>query len=124
MRISIAITVAAIVALSACGSTTTTSVEPGVATHLVITRQPNGIRAEDPLAVQPILEIRDDNERVVSAGTYPVRVTATLGSVVYSTTSSQAGIVQFTDLRAAGPDNFSLTFSSTGLRSAFSAPLH
>jgi hypothetical protein len=108
---------------SGCGS----SSEPvsHVATHLTIVVQPSGLSATSPLQIQPVVEVRDDNETVVTTGSYVITVKPGAGgSVQYNgDTHSVNGVLHFTDLRASGPAGMQLTFAADGLRSAFSNPM-
>ena len=113
----------ALILASGCGS----SSEPvsHVATHLSIVVQPSGLSATSPLQIQPVVEVRDDNETVVTTGSYLVTVKPGAGgSVQYNgDTHSVSGVLHFTDLRASGPAGMQLTFTADGLRSAFSDPM-
>ena len=101
------------------------TVTPGNPVKLVVVRQPAGAAQRSALATQPVVEIRDGAENVVTSSNAQVGVTTTVGVVSGTTTvTAQQGVARFTDLAlqgAAGPRT--LIFSSGVLIAANSTPV-
>ncbi len=100
----------------------------GAATQISVNLQPGGARQGDPLAPQPIVELRDaagnlcdtDSSTVVQA----VLAGGTAGALLSGATSMAAvnGVVTFTDLSVDTSGlGYQLDFSGTGLASASSS---
>jgi len=101
------------------------TVTPGNPVKLVVVRQPTGAVQRSALTTQPVVEIRDGAENVVTSSNAQVGVTTTVGAVSGTTTvTAQQGVARFTDLAlqgAAGPRT--LIFSSGDLIAANSTPV-
>lgn len=108
-------------------ATLAVNVSPGAATQLAISAQPTGGVIGDPLARQPVIEIRDAAGNVVTTSTASVTVAiASGGGTLGGTTAVNAvgGVATFAGLSISGtPGDRTLTFSSTGLPSVTSASL-
>jgi hypothetical protein len=111
--------------VSGTTGTTTVTVTPGAAAKLVVTRQPAGAAQRTPLTTQPVVEVRDAADNVVTSSATSVGVTATVGSVTGTTTiNAQQGVARFTDLVLQGTAGArTLQFSSGQLIIATSNPV-
>ena len=96
---------------------------PVVPTQVVITTQPGGAVSGVNFTTQPVVEIRDANNAVVTGSTASVLATLAGGSgnLVGSTTVNAVnGVATFTNLRINGAGPFALTFTAIGLTGATS----
>jgi hypothetical protein len=124
-----------VVAAVACGSaassnstgnTTPTSPNPPtpVASQLAIRVNPFGTRLGIALATQPIVEVRDANGQLYTAGSVTVTAQIASGGGTLSgktSASSVGGVATFTDLAITGTDgDRTLVFSATGVASVTS----
>jgi len=111
--------------VSGTNGTLPITVTSGTAAKLVVTTQPAGARQRSPLTTQPVVEIRDAADNLVSTSTVGVVVSASVGGVQGTTVvNAQNGVVRFTDialLGAAGPRT--LLFNSGLLAAGTSAPV-
>lgn len=101
------------------------AVTPGTPAKLVMTTQPTGGASGARLATQPVVEVRDQYDNVVTATSTFVNVALVgAGTITGSVTiPSQQGVARFTDLAVAGlAGGRSLQFSATGLTAVASAP--
>ena len=101
---------------SATSSDFTVSV--GAPTHLSITTQPIGAGAGALLATQPVVNVLDAGDNVVTASSASIAVTASGGTLGGTTTvSASNGVATYSTLTFAGTisTNYALTFSSSGL---------
>jgi hypothetical protein len=94
------------------------------ATQLVITTQPADALTGEAMDTQPVVEVRDEFNDLVTDGT--VSVTATIGSGTGTLSGIKSifarnGIAKFTNLAVTGTDPVTLSFASTGLTAAVSA---
>ncbi len=106
------------------GATTGSATVTIVANSLVITTQPGGAVTGSPLSPQPVVEVRDASNSVVTGSS--VAVTATLngsGGTLSGTSSVTAvnGVATFTNLVVSGPGSYALVFSASSLTSATSS---
>jgi hypothetical protein len=88
----------------------------GAISQLVITTQPNGATTGVPFTAQPVLELRDVNDNVVTTASTTVTVTVESGPGALLGTAAvdaAAGIATFTDLRLDEPGAYTLRFSTT-----------
>jgi hypothetical protein len=100
------------------------AVTPGVPVKLVITTQPTGAVSGARLVTQPVVEVRDLYDNVVTATSTAVSATlvgaGTVGGGI--TVASQEGIARFTDLSVAGlVGTRSLQFAAPALAPVTSA---
>ncbi len=95
-----------------------------VPTQLVLTTQPGGAASGVLLSPQPVVQVRDANNLLVTTSSAPITV-ALLGSggtlQGTQTVSAVNGIATFTDLSVIGPGTYTLVFTSPGLTSVTSA---
>jgi hypothetical protein len=96
--------------------------QPGAATQLKIQTQPDGTTSGQHLTSQPVIQVLDDDDNLVTDATGQVIATlntgASRGRLSGSTSIAiSAGRATFTDLVLAGKidQDFTLDFSSTGL---------
>jgi hypothetical protein len=97
---------------------------PGPGVQLVLQVEPSGAVVGAPLAVQPVVEIRDEAGNVATST--PATVTASLGAADGTLTSSTAtainGVATFTGLSIVGTvGTRALTFTASGLTTVVSA---
>jgi hypothetical protein len=110
---------------SATSATITVAAAQGqTATQLAITTQPGGAASGANLTPQPVVQVRDAANAVVTASSAPV--TATLngaGGTLSGTTTVSAvnGVATFTNLKVTGSGSHTITFASAGLTAATSA---
>ncbi len=115
-------------AFSAPGLTPVTSapfaLQAGAPSRLVVRTQPAGAASGAPLTTQPIIEVRDAADNLVTSATTQVTAAITAGGGAISGATSVAavqGIATFTTLRIDGlVGERTLAFSATGLTSATS----
>ncbi len=93
------------------------------ATQLAITTQPSGAVSGVAFTTQPVVEVRDAGNQLVSAAT--VAVTATIASGTGQLIGTQVvnavnGVATFTNLQINGRGNHTLQFAATGLTAATS----
>jgi hypothetical protein len=94
----------------------------GTAHHLTLTTEPGAaVTTTVALSPQPVIQLRDAHENVVSQAGVSVLATlntltgaGTLGGTV-TLDSDGSGVVTFTDLAITGTGTFTITFSATGL---------
>ncbi|MBY0490953.1 MAG: Ig-like domain-containing protein [Gemmatimonadaceae bacterium] len=94
-----------------------------VATQLAVTTQPAGAVSGVNLTTQPVVEVRDANNAVVTGSTVAVTAAITSGNgtlVGTATVNAVNGIATFTNLRVNGSGAQTITFTSAGLTSAAS----
>jgi hypothetical protein len=99
---------------------------PGTPTTLGISTQPAGAVSGAPFGTQPVVQIRDANNAVVSGSTANVTASIASGGGTLSgatTVTAANGIAAFTNLLITGTGAHVLTFSSPGLPSVQSASL-
>jgi hypothetical protein len=99
----------------------------GQATRLVITTQPTGAQTGTQLLTQPVVEVRDANNALVSASSAPVTVAIASGSGSLSgtvTVNAVNGVASFNNLVITGTGDHTLQFTSTGLTSATSSTIN
>ncbi len=110
------------ISATANGTTGTLSVtvSPGVPARLVLVTQPAGAFSGAPLTTQPVVEIRDGAENVVTAATATVTVSILSGGGVLSgsaTIPATLGVARFFDLAVSGATGpRALLFTASGLR--------
>lgn len=107
----------------AASSTVSLTVVAGAPTRLVVVTQPSGAASGVRLTTQPVVEVRDNADNLVT--TASVQVSASLvGNGVLSGTATVAaaqGVVRFADLALTGAlGNRALQFAATGLATATS----
>ena len=105
----------------------TIAVTPGTPAKLVMATQPTGGASGARLSTQPVVEVRDQYDNIVTATSTLVNVGLVgAGTLTGSVTiPSQQGIARFTDLAVAGlTGERSLQFSATGLTTVASAPFN
>jgi uncharacterized protein YjdB len=105
----------------------TVSVTPGTPAKLVMATQPTGGASGARLATQPVVEVRDQYDNVVTAtSTFVTVALVGAGTITGSVTiPAQQGIARFTDLAVAGlAGGRSLQFSASGLTAVASAPFN
>jgi hypothetical protein len=91
---------------------------------LVVATQPSGTTTGLLLAPQPVVEVRDQGNALVSSfnGQITVALTGSRGTLSGTTTlTAVAGVATFTDLRVNGAGTFALQFSSPLLGSTSSS---
>ena len=93
--------------------------------HLAIQMQPSGATTGLTLLIQPILEVQDSANQVVTTATNTVTATVQVvtGTCTLSGTlvlDAVSGIVSYTDIVATGSGSFRIVFSSPGLISVTS----
>ncbi|MGH7619159.1 MAG: beta strand repeat-containing protein, partial [Gemmatimonadaceae bacterium] len=93
------------------------------ATQLAIATQPNGAASDVRFTVQPVVEIHDANNGIVSGSTVAVSVAVATGTGVLSgvtTVNAVNGVATFTDLTITGTGAHTLVFTSGALTQATS----
>ncbi len=114
---------------TAAGMTSVTSdpfaLSPGAAAKLAMRTQPAGAASGAPLLTQPVIEVRDVSENLVSTAA-PTTVTATVlsggGTLSGATAVSAAGVATFSALAVSGIVGArTLQFSAPGLTPVTSA---
>ncbi|MFN7458008.1 MAG: Ig-like domain-containing protein [Gemmatimonas sp.] len=79
------------------------TVTAGAAAKLTVVRQPAGAAQRTPLLTQPVVEVRDAADNLVTSSTIAVSVTTSIGGVSGTTTvPAQQGVARFTDLALQG----------------------
>ncbi|WP_276364566.1 hypothetical protein, partial [Daejeonella sp. H1SJ63] len=97
------------------------TVTAGAASKLAITTQPVGGASGAVLSTQPVIQVRDAQDNLITGSTASVSVVIKTGTggTLGGTTSVAAvgGIATFTNLTLAGTvgENYTLEFSSSGL---------
>lgn len=96
-----------------------------VATSLSVATQPAGAVSGVPFTTQPVVRVLDANGALLTTGSSPVTVaiasgTGTLGGTL--TVNTINGVAAFSGLQITGTGNFTLSFTSTTLTPATSAP--
>lgn len=101
------------------------NVTPGALARVVITTQPAGAVVATSLATQPVVELRDSNDNVLTTSTAPVTAAIASGGGTLSGTStvaSVAGKATFADLAVTGlAGDRTLSFAVAGAPSVTSA---
>lgn len=99
------------------------TVIPGAAARLVVTTQPVGGPSGALLATQPVVEVRDAADNLVTTANTSVQAVATSGTLTGTTlVNTQQGVARFTDLRLAGVVGArALIFTSGALANAQSS---
>jgi hypothetical protein len=90
-------------------------------THLVVVTLVSGGTTDQPLPVQPIVEVRDQSNNVVTGSSAAITASLASGSgTLLGTTSVNAvnGVATFTDLTISGLGLHSLRFTTPGLTEA------
>jgi hypothetical protein len=108
------------------GESVVTFATAGAASHLAIAKQPGGAVSGLILTTQPVIEIRDANEALVttSAAVVTATVASGTGTLVGTTTVTAVnGVATFTNLRINGAGAVTLLFASSGLASTTSTTL-
>jgi hypothetical protein len=98
--------------------------QPGVATRLAVATQPSGATSGAPFGQQPVIEVRDDANQIVTGASPSVTASLASGSGTLSgtlTITATNGVASFSDLRITGSGLHSLTLSSSGLSAGTSA---
>ena len=96
----------------------------GAATRLVVRTEPTGAVSGLPLRTQPIIEVHDDADNLVSSSTLTVAAAAGTGggTLANPTAAAVAGVATFNGLGITGLANaHTLVFSAPGVASATSA---
>ena len=94
------------------------------ATQLAITTQPSGAVSGLALTTQPVIEIRDASNALVSTSSAPVTASIASGTgalVGTQTVNAVNGVATFSNLRIDGAGSHTLQFTSTGLTAATSS---
>jgi hypothetical protein len=94
-------------------------------TSLGIDIQPAGAESGVAFLTQPVVELRDASNALVTGATAAVTawIASGTGALTGTTTVNTVnGVATFTDLKIAGSGNHTLDFTATGLTSAVSAP--
>lgn len=101
------------------------TVSPGAASQLVLRTQPDGAASAAPLAVQPVVEIRDAAGNVVTSSALAVTVTLASGGGLLTGTgvaTAALGVATFTVLTVTGiVGPRTLAFTAPGVAPATSA---
>lgn len=101
------------------------NVTPGTLARVVVTTQPAGAVVATPLSTQPIVELRDANDNVLTNSTVPVTAAIAAGGGTLTgaaTVASVAGKATFAGLALIGiAGERTLSFSVAGAPSAVSA---
>lgn len=116
---------AAVISATSAGTTgtITVTVTPGTPAKLAVATQPAGASSGTALTTQPVVEVRDLADNVVTGSTAAVEVVLLGAGGLTGTTLVRAtdGVARFTDLVLSGPlGSRSLQFVSTGLSPATS----
>ncbi len=96
----------------------------GTANKLGLGAQPSGAISGSPFTTQPVVQIRDANNNVVSSSTASVTVAIASGTGTLSgttTVNAVNGVATFTNLQIVGVGAHTLAFTSAGLTSISSA---
>ena len=103
---------------SACSEITTE-------TQITILTQPNGQYAKFALTTQPVVQIKNASNQVVSTSDLIITATVSNSGVLLGTTSVKAinGVATFTDLAIKDAGTYTITFSNPCLTSATSNAL-
>ncbi len=104
--------------------TMTASAPPPSATQLGVSVQPTGGVSGTALAAQPIVQLRDVNNNLVSSATGNVTASIASGSGTLSGTTvvnAVNGVATFTNLVVTGTGSYTLRFTASGLTSATSS---
>ncbi len=110
---------------SLSGTATLTVVSSGP-THLAFITQPGGAVSGVQLTSQPVVQLLDGSNSVVTSATANVTVSIFSGSgtlVGTKTLAAVSGVATFSDLKLNGASTDRLMFSSTGLTSAVSSSI-
>jgi len=94
-------------------------------TSLGIDIQPGGAESGVAFLTQPVVELRDASNALVTGATAAVTawIASGTGALTGTTTVNTVnGVATFTDLKIAGSGNHTLDFTATGLTAAVSAP--
>lgn len=110
--------------VGAASGTTTITITPGAPTRLVVVTQPSGAASGARLTTQPVIEVRDNADNVVTTSTLTIAAsilgTGVLGGTVQ--VAAAAGVARFTDLAlTGGVGGRALLFSGTGVAAATSS---
>ena len=122
--------------ITGSGSHTLTYTSPGLAAassppftvigppaQLAITTQPSGAASGTPFSSQPVVQIRDASNSLVTSSAAMVTASIVSGSGALggtTTVTSSNGVATFTDLVITGTGPHALQFASTGLQGATS----
>ena len=104
----------------------TVSSTVGAGTQLGIVTQPGGAVSGANFTTQPVVQVRDGNNVLVSSSTAPVTAAIASGSGTLSGTTmvnAVNGVATFTDLRITGSGPHTLALTSTGLTGATSTTI-
>ena len=97
-----------------------------VPSQLAITTQPGGAVSGLPLAIRPVIQVRDTSGNLVTNSAAPITASiASGGGTLAGTVTANAvnGIATFGDLRIDGSGPHTLSFTGTGLAATTSAPV-
>jgi hypothetical protein len=111
---------------SLSGTATLTVVASG-ATHLAFTTQPGGAISGLPLSSQPVVQLLDDSNSLVTGSSATVTASILSGSgtlVGTKTVAAVNGVARFSDLKLNGSSTNRLLFSSNGLTSVISSSIN
>jgi hypothetical protein len=109
----------------ATSSAFTVVAAPGAPVQLVAIAHPGTSSSGGLLSPQPVVQVRDGANNVVSSAALPVTASIASGSGVLSgttTVTSSNGVATFTDLVITGSGSHTLAYASPGLVSAASPP--
>ena len=105
-------------------ATTTFTLAPGTATHLVFTTQPAGAVDGVAFTTQPVVTVEDGGGNTVTGSSAPVTLTASSGTLSGCTAAvnASAGVATFANCAITGStaSSYTLTAASSGLTSATS----
>ncbi|HVZ50283.1 MAG TPA: PxKF domain-containing protein [Gemmatimonadaceae bacterium] len=121
---SLSFSAGALPAASSAPSTSEAIPTSQVARQLAVVTQPGGATSGQPLAPQPVVEIRDAAGLRVTGATNPVTVSVGSGTVTLAGTTTVAAVdgrATFTNLALSGSGGATLAFASGGLTGATSA---
>jgi hypothetical protein len=127
-----AIAVATIATMAACGggsqpTANAVVVPPSPATQLAVATQPSSASSSTVVfAAQPVVEVRDANNALVTSSTAAVTATVASGPGTLSgtkTVNAVAGVATFSNLALSGVGSSTLSFSSPTLTSATSSSI-
>lgn len=106
------------------GEAAVTFAAAGTPVQLAIATQPGGAVSGLNLATQPVVQIRDANNTLVSTSSLAVTAAIASGTgtlVGTRTVNAVSGVASFTNLRIDGTGPHTLTFTATGLTAATSS---
>lgn len=110
--------------VGAASGTTTITVTPGAPSRLAVLTQPNGAASGARLTTQPVIEVRDNADNLVTTSSLTITASI-LGNGVLAGTAQIAavgGVARFTDLALSGAAGArALQFAGTGVAPATSS---